>query len=50
MPGNHEVHLPKYTFEGTQDLWLLIRMMIIKSKAQAAFTCPLPGVIDIILT
>lgn len=31
MPGNHEVHLLKYTFEGTQDLWLAIRTMIIKS-------------------
>ena len=47
VPGNHEVHLPKYTFEGTQDLWLAIRTVIIKSKGQTAFTCPFLGVIEI---
>ena len=45
MPSNHEVHLPKCTFEGAQDLWLKIRTVIIEPKGHA-FTCPLLGVID----
>jgi len=46
VPMNHKVHLPKYTFEDTQDLWLTIRTVIIKTKGKTAFTCPLLGVID----
>ena len=48
MPSNHEVHPPKYTFEGIQDLWLTIRTVIM--KGQMGFTYTLLGVIDILLT
>jgi len=48
VPWNHEVHLPKYAFEGTQDLWLTIRSVIITSKGQTAFAYPLLGVVDIL--
>ena len=45
-PWSHEVLLPKHAFEGTQDLWLTIRTMII--KRQTAFTCSIL-VIDILI-
>ena len=48
MPWNHEVHLPRCAFEGSQDLWLIIRTAVIESKGKMEFTSSLFGVKDIL--